>query len=556
MRPSRSLPDPSSIRPSLARLALPLLVLSALLPACSKSDKQPDVVAPVCAVLRVTPESSVTAGFIDPLMTVGYTAGAAGGCGDFKLVDKAGATVPTTVVTASEWALPLGGVTGTVTIEPSQALQPVSAYTLQLNGRTVSTFSTGHQRRGDLDGEVADLPVQFAGLPNASRIDRGQINRLVDVLSEDYAKDNPIAAGVLKFLLNHELPHLAAPNAQFDAQVARVRYRAADASGAPVTLSGLLVYPVQSPGGPPVDYNGRPVVIGQRGAESNESAAPSSGSNAMLLVGLGAAGKGHVYFTPDLIGKGDTEKSPQAFLIAADTGAQTVDMLTAVNTYFMQVHRAQLGKDLRMMGPSQGGFSAMAAVPFLAREATLRLVSTGDGPFNIQRTADAALRAAAGQPRDEYSDKADLRRIPDYLGRTLAALKAYQHLPYDPKTVFGEDGQVLPSFLADYSSGKLAAMTPHLLLNSPASGSQRYDLPLTEFRMFHFSGDTLIGERNTVDMLARLKADGQRVASAERGDCRENSQLVKALLGFSRSKSLPHTICLPFQIDDFVGRLP
>jgi hypothetical protein len=74
--------------------------------------------------------------------------------------------------------------------------------------------------------------------------------------------------------------------------------------------------------------------------------------------------------------------------------------------------------------------------------------------------------------------------------------------------------------------------------------------------MFHFSGDTLIGERSTVDMLARLKADGQRVASAERGDCRENSQLVKALLGFSRSKSLPHTICLPFQIDDFVGRLP
>lgn len=532
------------------------MALPALLAACGGNDKAPEPVAATCGVLRVSPESSVTKGFIDPLMTIDYTAAVAGRCGGFRLVDKSGATVPTTIVATSEWAIPNGGAAGSVTIEPSQPLQPGSSYTLQFDGRAVSTFGTGQLRRGSLDGDVADLPVQFAGLPNTPRIERARINELIDVLVADYIHGNSVAAAVLKPLLRHELPHLAAPNALYDAQVKRVRYRSADAAGAPVTLSGLLVYPVQAAGGPPVDYNGRSLVIGQRGAESNEADAPSSGRNAMLMIGLGAAGKGHVYFTPDLIGKGDTEKSPQAFMIAADTGAQTVDMLAAVNEYFLQIHGAQLGKDLRMMGLSQGGFSAMAAVPFLAHEATLRLVSTGDGPFNIQRTADAALRAAAGQPRDAYSDKADLRRIPDYLGRTLEALQAYQHLPYDPKTVFDADGQVLPSFLAGYGSGKEAAMTPHLLVNSPASGSQRYDLPLTEFRMFHFSGDTLIGERNTVDMLARLKAEGQRVASAERGDCREDSLLVKTLLEFSRSKSLPHTICLPFQIDDFVGRLP
>lgn len=535
-----------------------VLSLSVLVAACGggRGDKSPDIVAPACTVLRVTPEASVTAGFIDPSVTIDYTAATAGACDDFKLVDKTQATVPTTVVASSEWANPNGGLAGSRTIEPRQTLQPDTSYGLQLNGKAVSVFNTGQQRRGALDGDVTDLPVEFGGLTGSSRIARSQINDLVSVLVEDYARGNPVTAAVLKPLLRHELPHIASPNAAFDAQVKRVRYRSIDASGAPITLSGLLVYPVPSAGGPPVDYNGRPVVIGQRGAESNESDAPSSGRNAMVLIGLGAAGKGHIYFTPDLIGKGDTAASPQAFLIAADTAAHTVDMLSAVNEYFMQVHRAQPGKDLRMIGPSQGAFSAMASIPHLARQTTIRLVSTGDGPFEIRRTLDSSLRAAAGEPRDEYSDKADLSRIPDYLGRTLAALRDYQHLSYDPRTVFGADGQVLPAFLADYRAGKLSGLTPHLLLNSLASGSQRYDLPLAEFRMFHNSKDSLIPARNTEDMIARLKTEGQRVASVERGDCREDSLLVKTLLEFSHSKSLPHTICLPFQIDDFVGRLP
>lgn len=534
------------------------LSLSFLLAACGggKGDKSPDIVAPACTVLRATPEPSVTAGFLDPAMTIDYTAATPGACDDFRLVDKAQATVPTTVVVTSEWTNPDGGVAGSRTIEPLQALQPETAYGLQLNGKAVSFFTTGRQRRGSLDGDVPDLPVEFGGLTGASRIPRSQINDLVGVLVEDYAKGNPLAAALLKPLLRHELPHIASPDASFDAQVKRVRYRSVDAAGAPVTLSGLLVYPVQTIGGPAIDYNGRPLVIGQRGAESSEADAPSSGRNGMVLIGLAAAGKGHVYFTPDLIGMGDTATSPQAFLIAADTAAQTVDMMTAVNEYFLQTHHAQLGKDLRMVGPSQGAFSAMASVPHLARRTTLRLVSTGDGPFDNRRTMDSVLRAAAGEPRDGYSDKADLSRIPDYLGRVLAALRDYQHLSYDPSTVFGADGQVLPAFLADYRAGRHADLTPQLLVNSLASGSQRYDVPLAEFRMFHYSQDTLVAARNTEDMMARLKADGQRVASVDRGDCREDSALVKTLLTLSHSKSLPHTICLPFQLDDFVGRLP
>jgi hypothetical protein len=541
--------------------SLAVLGLSVLVAACSggsggKDDKSPDIVAPACTVLRVTPNGTVTAGFIDPLMTVAYTAARPGACDDFKLVDKTDATVRTVVVATSEWPNPNGGIAGSRTIEPVQTLLPDTAYRLTLNGTTLSSFGTGRLNRGSLDGEVSDLPVVFGGLQGSSRIPKSRINGLIDILVEDYAKGNAGAALLLKPLLSHELPHIADPGATFDAQVKRLRYRSVDAAGAPITLSGLLVFPVKADGGPTVDYNGRSIVIGQRGAESNDSDAPSSGRNAMVLIGLGAAGKGHVYFTPDLIGKGDTAKSPQAFLIAADTAAQTVDMLTAVKEYFMQVHRAQLGTDLRMIGLSQGGFSAMASVPYLARDATLRLVSTGDAPFNIRQTADSALRAAAGEPRDAYSDQADLGRIPDYLGRALESLRDYQNLPYDPKAVFDDKGQVLPSFLADYRAGKRADLTPHLLVNSFVTGSQRYELPLTEFRLFHYSKDTLIAARNTEDMIARLKMDGQRVASVERGDCREDSLLVQALARFSRSKSLPHAICLPFEIDDFVGRLP
>lgn len=533
----------------------PLLALPLLFTACQHHDPTPPPVAPACQILRVTPQDGAQAAFTNPLVTVAYTAATIGACEGVQLVDTQSQRIPGSVIASSEWPLPDGRIAGSRTIEPDAPLPRGGRVMVMLNGRTLSTFTTGAERRGDLQGPVEDLVVQYGGLPKAARIGRDSINGMLDVLIEDYAKGNPVVADLLRPLLRHELPHFAAPNASHDAVVKRVRYRSADASGAPITLSGLLIYPAQAPGGPAVDLNGLPMVIGQRGAEKNDADAPSSGKNAMLLIGLIAAGKGHIYFTPDLIGKGDSASSTQAFLIAADTAAQTDDMRAAVVSYFMQAHRAQPGTDLRIVGPSQGGFSAVAALPHLSRRATVRLVSTGDGPFAIRHTLDSALRAAAGLPRDAYSDRADLSRIPDYLGRTLAALQAYQGMSYDPKSVFQQDGSLLPSFLADYRDGRYAHWAPHLAVNSPAAGSQRYNMPLAEVRMYHFSKDTLIAARNTEDMITTLKGGEQRVASVDRGDCREDSALVKALLALSHSKSLPHTICLPFQLDDFIGRL-
>ena len=532
-----------------------LLALPLLLTACQKHDPAPQPAAPACQILRVTPSDALKTAFTDPLVTVAYTAAAIGACEGVQLMDAQRQRIPTHVVANSEWPLPDGRIAGSRTIEPDAPLPRGGRVTVLLNGRTLSTFTSGDEPRGALHGPVEDLVVQYGGLPKAARIGRDSINGLLDVLVEDYAKGNPVVADLLRPLLRHELPHFAAPNASHDAVVKRVRYRSADASGAPVTLSGLLIYPAQSPGGPAVDLNGLPMVIGQRGAEKNDADAPSSGRNAMLLIGLIAAGKGHIYFAPDLIGKGDSASATQAFLIAADTAAQTDDMRSAVVSYFMQFHRAQPGTDLRIVGPSQGGFSAVAALPHLSRHATVRLISTGDGPFAIRQTVDSALRAAAGLPRDAYSDRADLSRIPDYLGRTLAAMQAYQGLSYDPKAVFQQDGTLQPSFLADYRDGRYAHWLPHLAVNSPAAGSQRYDMPLAQVRMYHFSKDTLIAARNTEDMITTFKGSAQRVATVERGDCREDSLLVKALLEYSRSKSLPHTVCLPFQLDDFVGRL-
>lgn len=532
-----------------------LLALPLLLTACQKHDPTPQPAAPACQILRVTPRDAMQTAFTNPLVTVAYTAATIGACEGVQLVNAQRQRIPASVVASSEWPLPNGRIAGSRTIEPDAPLPRDGQFMVQLNGLTLSTFKNGAEQRGTLQGPVEDLIVQYGGLPKAARIGRDSINGMLEVLIQDYAKGSAAVADLLRPLLRHELPHFAAPNASHDAVVKRVRYRSADASGAPVTLSGLLIYPAQSPGGPAVDLNGLPMVIGQRGAEKNDADAPSSGKNAMLLIGLIAAGKGHIYFTPDLIGKGDSASATQAFLIAADTAAQTDDMRTAVMSYFMQFHRAQPGADLRIVGPSQGGFSAVAALPHLSRHATVRLVSTGDGPFAIRHTLDAALRAAAGLPRDPYSDRADLARIPDYLGRTLAALQAYQGLSYDPKAVFQQDGSLQPSFLADYRAGRYAHWAPHLAVNSPAAGSQRYDLPLAQVRMYHFSKDTLIAARNTEDMITTFKGGTQRVAHVERGDCREDSALVKALLGLSHSKSLPHTICLPFQLDDFVGRL-
>ncbi|UXH76871.1 hypothetical protein [Roseateles amylovorans] len=546
--------------------AVPLLLgLPFLLTACFWGNDKPDpaptppfVVVPSegtdCKVISVTPTVSVTNAFINPLLTVNYSAPNLDVCNRMTLQDATHATLPTRVVAANEWAHPRGGVAGRLTLEPVADLAPNAQYGLLLAGQTISFFKTGTERRGNLVA-VEDQPLRLPRLPASARVGSGDINGILDVVADDLTKGQAIERAVLETLLKVELKHLASPNARFGARVSKLTYRSSNAIGAPVTLSGLLVYPAQDGTGPAVDYNGLPMVIGQRGASDNDGDAPSSGAHILTVLGLLAAGKGHVFIAPDLIGMGDTKSLPQAYLVASQAAEHTQNMLRAAREYFRQQLKAELGRDLRILGASEGGFTTVAALPHLSLDSNVRLVSAAEGPYDVFHTFDSNILAVGGAARDGYSRDEDLSLVASRTRSAMESVSAYQNFKFDPAKVFAADGSLLPSFLQDYKDGKHPDLMAQFGLNSLASGTQRYDLPNARVSLYHFTTDALVPSQNTVDMVARLNLPPNRLGSLERGNCRQDSVLTTLVMSLSSSKLKTHTVCVPYQIDDFVADL-
>ena len=542
-----------------------VLCLSALVAACGGGSKPPDpapssTLIPIpdpaiaCKVLRVTPGDAIQPTFVDPLMTIVYTAPTAGACGDLALLAPGQATVDARVIASSEWPNPQGGYVGTRTIEPVSALDPGAVYRLRWNDKIVATFETGSERRGAVVA-VIDQALRLPSLPHDAHVGKEDIDGVLEAFVESLAKGNDIKKLLFEAALRAELPHVARPNARYGAHVSKITYRSADARGMPVTLSALLIAPEQTPGGAQLDFNGLPVVIGQRGATGSESGAPSSGATTMAIPGLIAAGKGHLFLAPDLIGVGDTGTLPQAYLVAADTAGQTQDLLRAARAHVQQRHQARLGTDLRLFGGSQGAYSTIASLPHLAREGTVRTVSAAQGPYDVYRTFHGALLAAGGAARDAYAMHENLDFLPSHVRDVMTSFQAYGNYPFDPQRVFDTDGKLLPSFLADYKDGHTRDFVRQLGANNLVAGSQVYDLPQAQVQLYHFSTDALVPAQNTEDLLVALSGQPHRFAGVQRGNCHENSELVKLIVRYSKSKLTTHTLCVAFQIDDFVGGL-
>ncbi|MET0211076.1 MAG: hypothetical protein ABW220_18685, partial [Burkholderiaceae bacterium] len=342
--------------------------------------------------------------------------------------------------------------------------------------------------------------------------------------------------------------------ATYSARLRKLTYTSAAADGKPVTLSALMVLP-ETPDGQPVPYAGRPVVIAQRASVDPGEPAPSTGGDVTLLHALLAAGKGHVALVPDLIGVGSSAQQPQAWLLARETALQTQDLLMAARDYMMRTHSATLGTDLRVIGSSQGGYSAMASLPLLSRMGTIRQVSAGEGPYNVFRTLDGPVRAAGGAARDAYAMNENLAFVPGHVRKVLESAKAYQSYAYDPAQVFTKDGTLLPAFTRQVIDGQDRALVTHLGVNTLPGSTRIYDMPEATVQLYAYHADELVPAQNTADMIDFLSKPPHRAASVQRGDCRDDSILVQSLLRIIKSDIKTHLICMPFQLDDFVATL-
>ena len=263
-----------------------------LLSACGGDDgPAPDpslveVVRPTdqpCAIVASTPASGAVNAAVNVETTVIYTGPSAGACRDLRLTDAAGSTVPTDTLFVNEWAHPDGGIVGTVSLQPKADLRPAADFTVVRGQERLLSFRAGSTRAG-LPVSAIDQPVRMTGLPQSSLVPVTQINRVLDMLALDLADGNETVAKALDWALSEELKRLAAPGATYSARVKKLVYTSIQADGSPIQLSGLMVLPVQTDGNAP-DYSRIPVMVSQRGTQTNSAAPPSSAAQLASFAG-------------------------------------------------------------------------------------------------------------------------------------------------------------------------------------------------------------------------------------------------------------------------------
>jgi hypothetical protein len=511
-----------------------------------------------CKVLRVTPGDATKDVFVNTTFSVTYKAAATAKCKDLALFDALGQPVATTRFHTDVWASEIEGVAGTQAISPNADLLPGALYTLQFDGRTVASFQTGlaTSRQGALLS-ARDQPMAFGGLPQSAIVSARDVNQSLGAVIAHFASINRVAASLIQTALTAEIGNVAKPKAIYNVHLKRVEYASTQADGTPVTLSGLLAYPEYTDGSP-FDYSKAKLILGERGATFDDDF-PSNANTFEAVLGLLTAGKGNIFFIPDLIGFGSSSDKKQAYLVAQDTATASQDMLLAVREFFSANHAGvSLSRDLTIVGGSQGGYSSFAVLPYLSGRGLVNVVAIwGEaGPYDVFRTFTSNLLTLAGAPKDGYSVYEDPSFVPSYAMYVLDAFNAYGNLFYDPSAVLSADGKTFsPTFLKDFSLSKYPDFVDQMGVNSFPGSSETYNIPAAKVSLYHYSGDTLVPSRNTDDMIAFLNNGKHKIASVTRGSCRESAGFTKLILSASDSSGTTHAFCALYMIDDLLGSL-
>ena len=528
-------------------------------PSTNQNQLPPVLAGPSgCQVLRVTPADSTQNIFLNTTFSVTYKADPSVTCKDIELYDAAGQQVATTQFHTDVWTSEIGGITGAQAISANANLQPNAQYSLQFDGKVISSFQTGPSTgmQGSMQS-VADQPLSFSGLPQAAVIVASDINNSLGALIAFEADIHGIAVLILEAALTAEVPNVSNPHAVYNAHLKRVTYSSTQADGTPISLSGLLAFPERIDG-TAFDYSTAKLILGEHGSTSGTSV-PSNANTLDTLLGLLAAGKGYIYFAPDLIGLGVTGDKDQAYLVAQDTATASQDMLVAVRGYFStNFGGVSLGNDLEIIGGSQGAYSSFAVLPYLSGRhfANITAIYGEDGPYNVFATFSSNLLAAAGAPKDGYSVYENPDFIVGHVADIFEAYHTYGGLAYDKATIFSADGlTLLPTFLADYASSKYPDFVDQLGINSFPGSSEIYNAPAAKVTLYHFTGDTLVPSKNTDDMINFLNNGTHQLAAVARGNCRESSAFTALILASSTSSEKTHVLCVVYMVDDFLGSL-
>ncbi len=293
----------------------------------------------------------------------------------------------------------------------------------------------------------------------------------------------------------------------------KLEYQTPDATGAPVTASGLLAVPqgIESPA---------PMLSYQHGTLHKWDEAPSMAETLDFTATLAMASTGYIAQAPDYLGFGSS-RGLHPYVHAATEASAVIDMLRATRTYMDQQSIAW-NEQLFLVGYSQGGHATMAAHRELesnhADEFTVTASAPMAGPYDMSGTMFDLL--LSNEPYDS----------PNYLPYLLFGYDLVYDWFGSPKDVFIEpyNETLPPLFDGESTGGQIDAVLPDVprdilqpaLLEKIESNDEHpwrlilrendvYDwTPRAPIQMYHCAGDTTVPRENSTVALARFNELG------------------------------------------------
>lgn len=293
----------------------------------------------------------------------------------------------------------------------------------------------------------------------------------------------------------------------------QLEYETPDATGAPVTASGLLALPQG------LD-RAAPLLSYQHGTLHRWNEAPSMAEALDYTATLAMASTGYIAQAPDFIGFGSS-RGLHPYVHAATEASAVIDMLRATRTYLDQ-NAISWNQQLFLVGYSQGGHATMATHRELeanySDEFTVTASAPMAGPYDMSGTMLDLLLSP--EPYDS----------PNYLPYLIFGYNLAYNWFASPKDVFTApyDETLPPLFDGESTGSQIDAAMPdvpkEILLPSLITAIETdtehpwrlilrendvYDWkPEAPVRMFHCAGDTTVPKANSTIALARFQELG------------------------------------------------
>lgn len=381
----------------------------------------------------------------------------------------------------------------------------------------------------------------------------------------DDADLSPVVEALVLSLLNDiaddDLPNLLNPATEFDVVTQSVLYESIDPYGnLSQALSGFIAFPDTTGVSDFIAKNEIILLNHSTGLTPSEQSTSDTWYNLAIIL----ASRGYLVVAPDNFGRGNTSTNPETYLLAKQTGINSVDLLSNVinsGNYDSVLGASSGAKNVAIVGYSQGGHSAVAAWQEIlhTRQGELNTTQlfTGAGPYNIYETVKGIINFANGTCLlDDYCRYINDELVNAYaIERILPPIIEYSNTNLTEVDLI--DGtQLVSEFVSGFMANDslydpfkaLLQLNSFTNINNPEVAFADSDL---DVYFYHSDYDRLVVQANTDELSDDLTGYVQSI-NDESAAC--NSSNIQLLFVNVTEVGVIHGICGVVMVDDVLGR--